>query len=400
MALPRVLCLVLAGGQGSRLGPLTTGRAKPALPVGGHYRLIDVSLSNTAHSGLVDVWVLQQYEPHALNEHLAGGRPWDLDRTRGGFRSLPPFEGHDRDGFATGNADALARNWPVIAAFDPDVILVSSADHLLQLDYRSVLETHLDGGLDCTLVSTLLPRGSDASRYLVVGAAGDRVRRLDYKPERPVGLRVGTEVFAYRPEALRRHLTELQREGGDLGDYGERLLPRFLEDGPVGHLAHDGHWRDLGTPEAYLDGQLDLLGPRPPLRLDDPAWPILTSMPVRSPAVVHRSAELDEAWLSPGADVAGTVVHSIIGPGVVVEKGAVVRHSVLMADTVVRAGAEVSRSVVAESVRVGSGARLGAPNALHPVLVGTRRRVGAGAHLPAGTCLEPTKPRNLLRAAR
>jgi glucose-1-phosphate adenylyltransferase len=130
VTVPRVLCIVLAGGRGSRLGPLTTGRAKPSLPVGGNYRLIDVSLSNAAHSGLIDVWVLQQYEPHLLNEHLSGGRPWDLDRNLGGFRTLPPFEGHDRDGFASGNADALVRNWPLISAFDPDVLLVCSADHL------------------------------------------------------------------------------------------------------------------------------------------------------------------------------------------------------------------------------------------------------------------------------
>ncbi|CAN5579110.1 glucose-1-phosphate adenylyltransferase family protein [soil metagenome] len=397
--LPRVLCLVLAGGQGSRLGPLTTGRAKPSLPVGGHYRLIDVSLSNTAHSALADVWVVQQYEPHALNEHLAGGRPWDLDRTRGGFRALPPFEGHDRSGFATGNADALARNWPVIAAFDPDVLLVSSADHLFRIDYRTVLEAHLGAGADATLVSTLLPRGTEASRYLVVDAAGDTVDGLDYKPEDPSGRRVGTEVFAYRPDALARHLADLQREGGDLGDYGERLLPRFLDAGAITHVAHDGHWRDLGTPESFLDGQLELLGSRPPLRLDDPSWPILTSMPVRAPAVVHRTAELDEAWLSPGADVAGTVIHSIIGPGAKVERGAVVRHSVIMEDAVVRAGATVSRSVVAESATVGRSARLGAPNARRPVLVGTRRRIAAGAELPAGTHLEPADPRRLVRAA-
>ncbi len=397
---PRVLCVVLAGGQGSRLGPLTTGRAKPSLPVAGHYRLIDVSLSNTAHSGLDDVWVVQQYEPHALNEHLAGGRPWDLDRTRGGFRALPPFEGVGRDGFATGNADALARNWSVIEAFDPDVLLVSSADHLFRLDYRPVVEAHLASGADATLVATVLPRSRDASRYLVVQVDGDRVASVDYKPEEPVGRRVGTEVFAYRPDALGEHLAALQREGGDLGDYGERLLPRFLEAGPVTHVDHDGHWRDLGTPEAFLDGQLELIGPRPLLRLADPAWPILTSMPVRSPALVHRSAELDRAWLSPGADVAGTVVHSIIGPGVTVERGAVVRHSVIMEDATIRAGATVSRSVVAESAVVGRHAELGAPNARHPVLVGTRRRIAAGTRLPAGTHLEPSRPRQLIRAAR
>ncbi|HEX2578505.1 MAG TPA: sugar phosphate nucleotidyltransferase [Aquihabitans sp.] len=399
MAPPRVLCLVLAGGQGSRLGPLTTGRAKPSLPVGGHYRLIDVSLSNTAHSGLTDVWVLQQYEPHLLNEHLAGGRPWDLDRTHGGFRALPPFQGHGRDGFATGNADALARNWSVIEAFAPDVLLVSSADHLFRLDYRPVIEAHVGSGAAATVVTTTLPRGHDLTRYLLVDVDGDRVRSMAYKPDDPKGRVVGTEVFAYRPADLHDHLVALQREGGDLGDYGERLLPRLLEAGPVTAVGHEGHWRDLGTPEAYLDGQLDLLGPRPALRLDDPSWPILTSMPVRGPAVVHRTAEIDQAWLSPGATVAGTVVNSILGPGVVVERGAEVRHSVLMGDVTVRAGASVRRSVLAEEVVVGKGAEVGAVNARHPVLVGTKRHIKPGDHVEAGTHVEPRQPRALLRSA-
>jgi len=285
VTVPRVLCIVLAGGRGSRLGPLTTGRAKPSLPVGGNYRLIDVSLSNAAHSGLTDVWVLQQYEPHLLNEHLAGGRPWDLDRNRGGFRTLPPFEGHDRDGFASGNADALLRNWPLISAFDPDVLIVCSADHLFKIDYREVIATHLDAGADATVVGTTMPTGSDVSRYLVLQADHGQVRQVDYKPAEPVGRYVGTEVFAYRPDRLREHLRALQKEGGDLGDYGERLLPRLVANGSVANFDHPGHWRDLGTPQAYLDGQLELLRDRPPLVLDDPEWPILTSMPARRSAV-------------------------------------------------------------------------------------------------------------------
>jgi glucose-1-phosphate adenylyltransferase len=405
MVAPRVLCLVLAGGRGSRLGPLTTGRAKPSLPVGGHYRLIDVALSNAAHSGLADVWVLQQYEPHLLNEHLSGGRPWDLDRSRGGFRTLPPFEGHDRDGFASGNADALARNWPVIAAFDPDVLLVCSADHLIKIDYREVIGVHLDSGADATVVSTTLPPGTDVSRYLVVGADRGEVRTVDYKPAddksaRSNGRYVGTEVFAYRPAALRDQLRELQRQGGDLGDYGERLLPALVAGGRVAGFDHRGHWRDLGTPEAYLDGQLELLRDRPPLTLDDPDWPILTSMPVRAPARIMRTAELDRAWLSPGADVAGTVVNSVIGPGVRIEPGAEVRHSVIMGDAVVRAGATVSRSVLAEHATVGRRATVGAPNATRPVLVGAKRRVADGATLHAGDHLEPTRPRDLFASTR
>ena len=400
MPLPRVLCIVLAGGRGSRLGPLTTGRAKPSLPVGGNYRLIDISLSNAAHSALTEVWVLQQYEPHLLNEHLAGGRPWDLDRTRGGFRTLPPFQGHDRDGFASGNADALAKNWPLVAAFDPDVLLVCSADHLFQLDYREVVAAHLDADADATVVTTTMPAGSDVSRYLVVQSADDRVQSVDYKPAEPVGRSVGTEVFCYRPATLLEHLRDLERAGGDLGDYGERLLPSLVSSATVAAFDHRGHWRDLGTPGAYLDGQLELLKDRPPMRLDDPEWPILTSMPIRTPASVHRSAHLDRAWLCPGADVAGTVVDSIIGPGVRIEHGAQVRHSVLMGDVIVRAGAQVSRAVVSEGAVIGASATVGSANAVHPVLIGVRRRVKSGAVLAPGTEVEPSKPRTILHTAR
>lgn len=395
----RALCVVLAGGRGSRLGPLTTGRAKPSLPVGGNYRLVDIALSNATHSALTDVWVLQQYEPHLLGEHLAGGRPWDLDRTRGGFRILAPFQGPEHDGFASGNADALVRNWPVIDSFDPDVLLVCSADHLLTLDFRDVIAAHLDAAADATVVSTVMPAGTDVSRYLVVQADGGRVRSVDYKPDSPTGRCVGTEVFAYRPAALAEQLRDLHRDGG-LGDYGERLLPRLVAGGAVADFRHDGHWRDLGTPTAYLDGQLELLRERSPFRLDDPAWPILTSMPVRGPAIVRRTASLDRAALAPAADVAGEVVNSIVGPGVVIERGAQVRHSVLMDDVVVRAGASVARSVIAEGSVIGRRARLGAVNAVHPVLVGSHRRIAADAELGPGTEVEPRRPRDLIRRSR
>jgi glucose-1-phosphate adenylyltransferase len=395
----RALCVVLAGGRGSRLGPLTTGRAKPSLPVGGNYRLIDIALSNAAHSELSDVWVLQQYEPHLLSEHLAGGRPWDLDRTRGGFRTLAPFQGPEHDGFASGNADALIRNWPVIEAFAPDVLVVCSADHLLTVDFRDVIAAHLDAAADATVVSTMMPAGTDVSRYLVVHADGGRVRSVDYKPDSPAGRCVGTEVFAYRPDVLAEQLRELHRDG-ELGDYGERLLPRLVTQGVVADFRHDGHWRDLGTPTAYLDGQLELLGDRPPMRLDDREWPILTSMPVRGPAMVRRTATLDRAALAPAADVAGEVVNSVIGPGVVIERGASVRHSVLMDDVVVRSGATVARSVIAEGSVVGRRAVLGAANAVHPVLVGSHRRITADTELTPGTELEPRRPRDLIRGGR
>jgi glucose-1-phosphate adenylyltransferase len=394
---PRVLCVVLAGGKGSRLGPLTEGQAKPSLPVGGHYRLVDISLSNAAHSGLTDVWVLQQYEPHLLNEHLANGRPWDLDRNRGGFRILPPFQGEGSEGFAGGNADALVENWSIIEAAEPDVLLVCSADHLFRLDYRTAIEAHVDGGVDATLVTTMLPAGTDASRYMLVDTRGDRVRGVRYKPEHPDGRQVSTEVFLYRPDVLGEHLRELVRWNEHLGDYGERLIPSLIESGDVAAVDHDGYWRDLGTPQAYLAGNLDLVADRPKLRMDDPAWTMLTSMPARAPARVDGKAELDRAWLSPGAHVQGTVVNSVIGPGAIVERGAEVRHSVVMADAIVRSGAFVGKSVLGEGVVVGRGTHVGAARATHPVLVGARRRIPTGKEIPPGTHLSPSAPHKLVR---
>jgi len=386
----RPLLIVLAGGQGSRLDVLTTGRAKPSLPVGGAYRLIDLMLSNAAHSGLRDVWVVQQYEPHLLNEHLAGGRPWDLDRSRGGLQVLPPYQGDTGEGFAAGNADALARQARLVAAFDPDVVLVASADHLTAIDLGAVADEHLASGAELTIVTTELARTQDPTRHALVDVAGDgRVTGLHDKPDDPPHRTAATEVFAYAPDVLLDVLGELARADEPVGDYGDALVPAFVDRGRARALAHHGHWRDLGTPRAYLDAQLELLRPRPPMRLDDPSWPVLSAAVPRAPARIEASARIDGSWVCGGAVVRGTVVDSVLGPGVVVEAGAEVRHSVLMEDVKVGPGASVARAVVAERAWIGARARLGAPQARHPVLVGAGRRLAAGVEVAAGTHLEP-----------
>ncbi len=389
----RPLLIVLAGGKGSRLDVLTVGRAKPALPVGGSYRLIDLMMSNAAHSGLRDVWVVQQYEPHLLNEHLAGGRPWDLDRSRGGLQILPPYQGDEGAGFAEGNADALARQLRLVEAFDPDVVLVVSADHLTRIDLAEVADRHLALDAELTIVTTELSRRQDPTRHALVGVGrGGRVTGIHDKPDDPPHRTAATEVFAYAPEVLVDVLRDLVRAGASLGDYGEALVPAFVARGRTYAHAHEGHWRDLGTPEAYLDAQLELLRPRPPLRLDDPAWPTLSAAVPRAPARIERSAHVDGSWVCSGAVVRGTVVDSVIGPGAVVEAGAEVRHSVLMDDVKVARGASVARAVLADHVWVGARSRVGAPQARHPVLVGAGRRLRAGSEVAAGTHLDPAAP--------
>jgi glucose-1-phosphate adenylyltransferase len=360
MPKPKVLALVMAGGEGSRLELLTERRAKPALPYAGVYRLIDFPLSNCVHSGIEDVWVLQQYRLQSLNDQLANGRPWDLDRTYGGLRLLPPQLGAEEDGFHEGNADAIWRNRELIAEHDPEVVLVLSADHVYRLDYGAVLARHRDRGAGVTVVTSEVPE-EEASRQAVVEVDGDgRIGGFHYKPDEPPTTRVATEVFAFATGRLLGTLEELAAGDGELKDFGHGLLPRMVEAGEAVEHRMDGYWRDVGTVPAYWRAHMDLLDPERPLDLDDPAWPILGRAPHRLPARVEGSARLDRALLSPGTVVAGEVTRSVLGPGVVVEPGAAVRDAVLLDDCVVAAGARVERAVLDRGVRVGPGAHVGA----------------------------------------
>jgi len=390
---PRVLTLILAGGTGGRLEVLTEERPKPAMPFGGSYRLIDFALSNCAHSGLGDVWIVEQYQPHSLNDHLAGGRPWDLDRTYGGLRLLPPYEGRRDGGFAEGNADALYRNRAMMREFDPDVVVVLSADHVYRLDFRDVLDAHAARGADLTMVTTRVPL-EDASRYgnVVVGDGG-RVAGFDYKPEAPRGDVATTEVFVYDGRKLLDTLDELGRELGEgaaLRDFGHVLLPRFVERGRSYAFALEGYWRDVGTPESYFAAHRDLLGPRPGFDLDPAEWPVLTQKSQRRPAHIYASARLDDALVAAGCRVRGEVVRSVLGPGVEVAPGAVVRDAVVLGGAVVGEGATVEGAIVDEGARVGEAARVGGPvpeggaKTERLVLVGRRASVEPGANVAPG----------------
>lgn len=340
---PRVLAIVLAGGSGGRLMPLTKGRAKPAVPFGGVFRLIDFALTNCLHSELRDVWVVEQYEPHGLNDHLANGRPWDLDRTEGGLQVLPPYQGEGDDGFAEGNAEALKQQAKVIASFQPDVVLTMSADHVMRIDLRDVLDFHLEHDKALTIVTKDLP-DEDVSRYGVVQVKGSAITGFDYKPERPKGHTVTTEVFAYDGPRL---LEALESDGK--GDYGETLVPYFVEKGEARAFKLKGYWRDVGTLSSYLQGHLDLIDGV--FDLDDGPWPLRTRSLAREPARI--SGTLKDALISPGACVEGKVTRSVVGHGATVGKGAEIDECVLLDGAVVTSGARLRRCIVMEGVRVG-----------------------------------------------
>jgi glucose-1-phosphate adenylyltransferase len=383
MAQPRTLVVVLAGGAGSRLELLTHSRAKPAVPYAGHYRLVDVVLSNCHHSGLSEVWLTQQTNPVSLTDHLNGGRPWDLDRTRGGLLVLAPRQDKDtgKGGFAQGTADVLWRHTELIRDWAPEALVVVSADAVYALDYEVVVREHLESGAQVTMVTTRVDP-DDASRYGVVQVEDGRITDYAYKPEAPAGDLVTNEVFVFDPATVLDLLDELGEAAGDDGleDLGDAVLPRLVEAGTAREHRFDGYWRDLGTVDAYWSAHMDLVADAPPYDPGDPSWPLLTIGGHRRPAQVRAGAEVADALLSPSAVVAGVVQRSVLSPGVLVEAGAEVLDSVLLPGVVVRAGAKVRRAVLDEDVEVQAGCSVGGGGEI--ALVGRGETVSSD--LPAG----------------
>ncbi|WP_152187471.1 glucose-1-phosphate adenylyltransferase family protein [Georgenia satyanarayanai] len=385
MALTRTLLVVLAGGAGSRMETLTENRAKPALRFGGSHRLIDFPLSNAANSGVNDVWVLEQFEPESITRHLAGGRPWDLDRSRGGLMLLGPHRGDEREGWHTGTADALWRKVDSIRELDPDVVLVASADAVYRMDYADVVAHHVAGDAEVTMVTTR--HDGDCSRYGVVRVEEGRVTEYVLKPDDPPTRTVTTEVFAFTPAALLATLEACAGEADEdgLGDLGEQVLPAMVGRGAAADYRHSGYWQDVGTVDAYWAAHMELLE-QPPFDLDDPAWPIRTPAHRHLGARVHARGQVEDSLLSPGVVVEGTVRRSVLAPGVQVAPGAEVVDSVLLDDVRVGPGATVRRSVVDEGARVRGRAEVGGDGGVTLVGAGSvvhpRKRIPAGGRYP------------------
>ncbi len=409
-----MLALVQAGGQGSRMDVLTRERAKPVLPYGGMHRLVDFVLSSFANSGLVDVWVSVEYQVASIDDYLSGGRPWSLDRNRGGFRRMVPQSGSGsptEDEFAHGNADLLLRMSRDLMRFGAQTLVVASADHVFAADLAPVIERHVESGADATVMTSEVTKREASNNVVVLTGAGGRATGVEVKPSRPSSGVVATEIFLYRTDSLLEALFELRRElsadadedadpgeGADsgLGDFGEHLLPRLISGGTVRTEPLSGYWRDLGRPGAYLDGHRDLLAGRVDVFGHD-GYPVISHWDDRPAARLRQGCHVEESLLSSGADVAGEVVRSVIGPGVVVEKGARVEDSVLFADCRVAAGAQVFTTIADDRSSFGPRCVVGElPTSRvarddevtlvgRDSVVGRRRQVSAGARLEPGT---------------
>ncbi len=365
-----VLAVILAGGEGERLSILSSVRAKPAVPFGGKYRIIDFTLSNCVNSDVDNVVVLTQYNPRSLNDHIGAGRPWDLDRTSGGIRLLQPYVARGRPNeWYRGTADAVLRNIEVVRQAPGDTVLILAGDHIYKMDYQPFLAAHRRHRADVTIAVRTVPM-EDAHRFGIVTLdEGNRVVDWQEKPRLPKSNLVSMGIYVFSKRALLRWLDETRT------DFGAHVIPAMLQGGArVFGYRFDGYWQDVGTIESYWQANMDLLDERPELDLYDTGWLIHTRSEERSPAKIGPTASVHRSMVSHGCVIYGTVEHSVLSPGVRVDVGAVVRDSIVMFDSVIRAGAVVDRAILDKHVSVG-------PNSV----------VGEGQDLTIANRQEPTR---------
>jgi glucose-1-phosphate adenylyltransferase len=351
----RTLAVILAGGEGERLSILSSLRAKPAVPFGGKYRIIDFSLSNCVNSDIDNVVVLTQYNPRSLNDHIGMGRPWDLDRNNGGVRMLQPYIARGRVAeWYRGTADAVLQNLNVIEQAAGDTVLVLAGDHIYKMDYQPFVAAHRRHHADVTIAVRRVPL-ADATRMGILALdETERVVEWHEKPRQPKSDLASMGVYVFSKRALHQWLTDTR------ADFGRDVIPAMIEGGArVFGYRFGGYWQDVGTVQSYWEANLALLADAPELDLYDREWVIHTRSEERAPAKIGSTAQVHRSLISHGCVINGSVVNSVLSPGVVVDVGAVVRDSIILFDSVVRPGAVVDRAILDKEVAVGPGAIVG-----------------------------------------
>ncbi len=386
-----VVAVVLAGGQGERLSVLTEPQALPAVPFAGKYRIIDFTLSNCVNSGIYDVMVLTQYRPLSLHDHIGNGKPWDLDRLHGGVRIVSPYLGRKEGGWDRGTADAVYQNLSELMEHPADNVLVLAGDHVYKMDYRQMLDFHLEKGADVTLATFRVPI-EEAHRFGIVTIDEDgRIIGFEEKPRQPKSNLVSMGVYIFNKEALAQRLNRDAPRAANRYDFGRNVLPRMLQDGDkVFAFPYEAYWRDVGTVQSYWEANMELLEDAPSMDLYDRSWVVYTRSEERPPAVLYASAKTGRSLISHGCQIAGQVIHSILSPGVVIEEGAIVRDSIIMVDTVIGKNSVIDRAIIDTEVVIGPNCQIGTgedsgPNRLDPESLSTGLTVvGKRSRLPEG----------------
>ena len=384
-----MISMLLAGGQGSRLGILTKDVAKPAVMFGGKYRIIDFTLSNCINSGVDTVGVLIQYQPLRLNQHIGIGIPWDLDRKNGGVTILSPHVKGERGEWYSGTANAVYQNIHFIEQYDPEYVLILSGDHIYKMDYGTMLEYHKKTKSQGTIAVLEVPM-EEAHRFGIMNTdAQDRIIEFDEKPQKPKNNLASMGIYIFNWDILKQALYEDQK-CHENSDFGKHIIPYLLEQKAVlSAYRFQGYWKDVGTIESYWKANMELIEVVPDFNLHEEFWKIYTSSEHQSPQYVGEEGLVQTSILAEGCEIYGQVYHSIIGPGVVVGKGTIIRDSIIMGNTIIEENTIIERCIIAEECRVGSGVHMGMgeciSNHLQPNIYHTGITViGDGSTIPDG----------------
>ena len=396
------VAMLLAGGQGSRLYALTRRIAKPAVPYGGKYRIIDFPLSNCVNSGIETVGVLTQYQPLELNDYIGSGQPWDLDRMDAGVHVLPPYQRNKGGDWYKGTANAIYQNLDFIERYDPEYVLVLSGDHIYKMDYSKMLAAHKANNADCTIAVLDVPK-EEASRFGILNTReDDSIYEFDEKPAHPKSTLASMGIYIFSWKKLRQYLVADEEDPHSQNDFGKNVLPAMLEGGErMFAYRFEGYWKDVGTIDSLWEANLDLLNPHVPLDLSDPTWKIYSRTPGMPPHYLAPTAQVQNSILAEGCSVSGKVEYSVIFSGVTIEEGAEIVDSILMPGTVVRKGARVQYAILAENTEIGANARVGeSPEECADLthwgvaVVASGIRVGTGAVVQAKAMVESDIPEN------
>lgn len=357
----KCVAMLLAGGQGSRLYPLTGNIAKPAVSFGGKYRIIDFPLSNCVNSGIDTVGVLTQYQPLVLNDYIGNGQPWDLDRSFGGVHILSPYQAKHSSDWYKGTANAIYQNIHFIKQFDPDYVLILSGDHIYKMNYSIMLNYHILNDADCTIAAINVDK-KDASRFGILNTREDRsVYQFEEKPAVPKSTLASMGIYVFTAQKLYKYLEEDCSDPKSSNDFGKDILPKMLKAGEK-MMAYEfnGYWKDVGTIDSLYEANMDLLGDNPKFNVADSNWKIQSRSPLAPPHYIGEHSKVGNSIIMSGCEIDGAIENSVLASNVTVKSGAVIKNSIIMADCVIEEGAVVEYSIIDERTSVGKNAVIGA----------------------------------------
>lgn len=388
-----VVAMLLAGGQGSRLGVLTKSIAKPAVPYGGKYRIIDFPLSNCSNSGIYTVGVLTQYQPLELNDYLGNGQPWDLDRMKGGVHILSPYEAIGGAKWYKGTANAIYQNINFIEKYDPEYVVILSGDHIYKMDYSKMIDFHKKNNADCTIAVLEVP-WEEASRFGILATdENNKIYEFAEKPKEPKSNKASMGVYVFSWDKLRKYLIQDENTEGSSNDFGKNIIPSMLEAGErMFAFPFKGYWKDVGTIASLWEANLDIINPNVDLDLSDTSWKIYSRAPEAPPHYIGENAKVENSSVSKGCEIDGNVDYSVIFSNVTIEEGADVRYSVLMPGATVKKGAKVYYSIIAENAVIEENAKIGEiPEQLDNPEDWGIAVIGSNARITEGKYIEPNK---------